>query len=100
MEHPLQGLNEHEALRLILEGTSGATGKAFFRALVKALASALRTEGAWVTQLDAAAGVLDSFALWHGDAWVGHYRYAIKGTPCEDVVNVLAKKQHKHAQTS
>ena len=56
MEHPLQGLKEYEALKLILEGTSRETGREFFRALVKALASALRTQGAWVTQLDSGAG--------------------------------------------
>ena len=87
MEHPLQGLKEHEALKLILEGTSRETGREFFRALVKALASALRTQGAWVTQLDSGAGELDSFALWIGGKWVDDYRYAIAGTPCEEVVN-------------
>ena len=87
MEHPLQGLREHEALKLILEGTSRETGREFFRALVKALASALRTQGAWVTQLDSSAGQLDSFALWLDGEWVDEYRYAIKGTPCEEVVN-------------
>jgi PAS domain S-box-containing protein len=87
MKHPLQGLKEHEALKLILEGTSRETGREFFRSLVKALATALRTQGAWVTQLDSRAGELDSFALWIGGKWVDDYRYAIKGTPCEAVVN-------------
>jgi PAS domain S-box-containing protein len=87
MEHPLQGLKEHEALKLILEGTSRETGREFFRALVKALASALRTQGAWVTQLDSSAGELDSFALWIQGKWVDNYRYAIEGTPCEEVIN-------------
>ncbi|MHC5109257.1 MAG: sigma-54-dependent Fis family transcriptional regulator [Planctomycetota bacterium] len=62
-------------------------GHEFFRALVKALATALRTHGAWVTRLDAAKGQLDSYAMWLDGKWVEEYRYAIKGTPCEDVIN-------------
>jgi PAS domain S-box-containing protein len=87
LDHPLQDLREHEALKLILEGTSRETGHEFFRALVKALAKALRTHGAWVTQLDAAAGELDSFAMWLNGEWVDEYRYTVKGTPCEGVID-------------
>jgi len=87
MNHPLQDLEEHEALKLILEGTSRETGQAFFRALVKALATALRTHGAWVTRLDSGSGELDSFAMWLNGEWVNEYRYSIKGTPCEGVIH-------------
>ena len=87
MEHPLQGLEEHEALKLILEGTSRETGREFFRALVLSLATALRTHGAWVARLDRRAHELDSFALWLDGRFVDDYRYAIGGTPCEQVVS-------------
>jgi len=87
MNNPLQDLREHEAVKLILEGTSRETGQEFFRALVKTLATALRTDGAWVTQLVSGATELDSFAMWLGGEWVDEYRYHVKGTPCEGVID-------------
>lgn len=87
MEHHHNNeIGEHEALKLILEGTSHHTGHNFFRALVKSLAAALNTDGAWVTEFDACAGQLHSFAMWLNGEWVDDYSYSIKGTPCEDVV--------------
>jgi PAS domain S-box-containing protein len=86
MDNPLEGLEEHEAIKLILEGTSRETGRNFFRALVKALAQALHTNGAWVAQFEPGGEWLDSFAMWLDGAWVGEYRYEVQGTPCEVVV--------------
>jgi len=37
---PLHGIDEDEALRIILEGTAKETGEQFFRALVRNLAKA------------------------------------------------------------
>ncbi|MHC4164062.1 MAG: GAF domain-containing protein, partial [Planctomycetota bacterium] len=85
-EHPLD-FQEHEALKLILEGTAHETGREFFHALVKALANALHTYGAWVTELESSGEWLNSFALWLGDRWVDDFRYAIQGTPCEEVIH-------------
>ncbi|MHC4136938.1 MAG: sigma-54-dependent Fis family transcriptional regulator [Planctomycetota bacterium] len=85
-EHPLD-FQEHEALKLILEGTARETGREFFHALVKALADALHTHGAWVTELEPSGEWLKSFALWLGDQWVDDFRYAIQGTPCEEVIH-------------
>ena len=84
-QHPLD-FREHEALKLILEGTARETGREFFHALVKALANALHTYGAWVTELESSGEWLNSFALWLGDRWVDDFRYATQGTPCEDVI--------------
>ena len=51
MEHlPLQDIDLEIALKQILEGTATETGEQFFQALVKNLASALKTHGAWVTE--------------------------------------------------
>jgi hypothetical protein len=47
---PLHNLDIDTALRTILEGTATETGAQFFKALVKNLASALGTHGAWVTE--------------------------------------------------
>jgi PAS domain S-box-containing protein len=85
-EHPLD-FQEHEALRLILEGTARETGREFFQALVKALADSLHTHGAWVTELESSGEWLSSFALWLGGQWVDDFRYAIRGTPCEEVIH-------------
>ena len=38
------------ALRLVVEGTAAETGADFFRTLVRNLAQALETTGAWVTE--------------------------------------------------
>jgi PAS domain S-box-containing protein len=86
VDTPLQDIREHEALKLILEGTSRETGGRFFRALVRTLATALKTHGAWVTEFDASAGKLKAFAFWLGNTWVEDYEYAIRGTPCEEVI--------------
>jgi hypothetical protein len=66
VDSPLQDVREHEALKLILEGTSQETGEGFFRALVRTLARALGTHGAWVTEFDASADKLKAFAFWPG----------------------------------
>ena len=67
---PLQDVSEHEALKLILAGTSRETGQEFFRALVRSLATALRTDGAWVTELESGGDRLKAFAMWLGGEWV------------------------------
>lgn len=43
-------MDEVAALRLVVEGTVSETGGEFFRALVRNLARALSTTGAWVTE--------------------------------------------------
>jgi len=50
MDQPLQNIDVDAALRTILEGTATETGEQFFKALVKNLATALNTHGAWVTE--------------------------------------------------
>jgi PAS domain S-box-containing protein len=87
MDTPFQNLEEHTALKHILEGTSRETGLPFFRALVKSLAAALNVHGAWVTRVDAHACRLEAYALWIGGEFVDGYGYAIPGTPCEEVVS-------------
>ena len=45
-------IDEEAALRAVVEGTAGETGKEFYRALVRNLAIALDTHGAWLTEYD------------------------------------------------
>ncbi|MGA7980608.1 MAG: sigma 54-interacting transcriptional regulator [Chromatiaceae bacterium] len=80
-------LNEENSLLLnILEGTSSDTGEAFFRSLVRELATVMRTYGALVADYDEAASQLRPRAYWLGDQWVEPGPYDIAGTPCEGVI--------------
>src|SRR6185369_4770399 len=81
-----QNLDLDHALRLITEGTAAETGPGFYSALVKALAAALNTDGAWVTEYLEEAGRLRALAFILNGEWITDYEYAIPGTPCETVV--------------
>lgn len=83
---PFDELDENEALRTILEGTSTETGKEFFNALVKNLAKALNTHAALVTEFLENSCRLRAIAFWVGGNWYNNYEYDISGTPCETVI--------------
>jgi PAS domain S-box-containing protein len=85
-ELPFHGLDENAALRSILEGTATETGERFFQALVKNLAKALNTEGAWVTEYLEESEKLRAFAFWMNGEWISDYEYVIAGTPCAYVI--------------
>ena len=74
------------ALRLVVAGTAAETGTEFFRALVRNLAEALRTHGAWVTEYLPEQKRLRALAMWLKDGFIEHYEYDIVGTACADVV--------------
>jgi PAS domain S-box-containing protein len=82
----LRGLDENAALRTILEGTATETGDRFFAALVESLATALNTQGAWVTEYIAESRRLRARAFWMDGQWIEDYEYDIAGTPCEPVI--------------
>ncbi|MFW6079324.1 MAG: sigma 54-interacting transcriptional regulator, partial [Gemmatimonadota bacterium] len=73
-------------LRMILEGTAGQTGEAFFRALVRAVAEALDVYGAWVTEFTDDPVRLRALAFWLGDDYLDDFEYDYRGTPCDPVV--------------
>jgi hypothetical protein len=79
-------IDEGAALRAIIEGTASETGTEFFRELVKNLAHALDTRGAWVTEYDRATTTMRSLAFWFGDDFINDLEYDVTGTPCEPVV--------------
>ena len=79
--------DENTAIRAIMEGTSSETGQVFFKALVKNLALALNTSGAWVTEYNEQENSLDSLAMWFKGSFISEYKYNIVGTPCEPVIN-------------
>jgi PAS domain S-box-containing protein len=83
---PLQNIDVDAALRTILEGTATETGVEFFKALVKNLAAALSTHGAWVTEYYPESRRLRALAFWVGEQWLDGWEMVIDGTPCEQVI--------------
>jgi PAS domain S-box-containing protein len=79
-------IDEETALRAVVEGTASDTGRDFYRALVRNLALALDTHGAWLTELDERRGRLRALAFWLGDRFIDEFDYPIAGTPCETAV--------------
>jgi PAS domain S-box-containing protein len=79
-------IDEDAALRAIVEGTAAETGHAFYRALVRSLAAALDTYGAWLTEYDERAKRLRALAFWLGDRFIDPFEYDIAGTVCETTV--------------
>ncbi|MBD3402691.1 PAS domain S-box protein [candidate division GN15 bacterium] len=78
--------DDEAALRRILAGTAATTGTEFFRALVKNLAAAIGTSGAWVTEYDQPKRKLRALAFWFAGEFVEKYEYVIDGTPCERAI--------------
>jgi PAS domain S-box-containing protein len=77
---------EAAALRLVVEGTASETGEAFFRALVKNLATVMNTTGAWVTEYSPEVRKLRALAFWLDGRFVDSFEYSIDGTACAPVV--------------
>ncbi len=84
---PPRRLNEERALRAVVEGTASETGEQFYRAVVKNLALALDTHGAWITEFDREALTMRVLAIWFGGDWIGNFEYAVAGTPCAAVID-------------
>jgi PAS domain S-box-containing protein len=79
-------IDEELALRAVVEGTASETGQEFYRALVRNLAQALDTYGAWLTEYDEQRDRLRALAFWFGGQWIEGFEYGIAGTPCETAV--------------
>jgi PAS domain S-box-containing protein len=84
--HPSRDIATDAALRLVVEGTVSETGVEFFRALVRNLATAMGTSGAWVTEYLPKEQRLRAYAFWLDGGFVEHFEYPIVGTACEPVV--------------
>jgi len=80
-------VDEERALRAVVEGTASETGEAFYRELVRNLALALDTQGAWVTEFRPESLTMRVLAIWFGDRWLDNFEYAIAGTPCAAVID-------------
>ena len=80
-------IDEETAFRAIVEGTASETGLDFYRALVKNLARALDTHGAWVTEYDPHRQRLRALAFCMGEKTLEGYEYPIVGTPCHTAIH-------------
>jgi len=78
-------IDEDAALRSILEVTAPETGTRFFETLVRSVARALGTRGAWVTEYLPEQRRLRALAFWIGDRYID-WEQGIDGTPCEVVI--------------
>jgi signal transduction histidine kinase/ActR/RegA family two-component response regulator len=78
------GHRAHSALRAVVEGTSVATGEAFFPALAEHLASALGARHALVGAVEESnPGVIRTLAVvWNGRP-APNFTYVLEGTPCD-----------------
>ena len=79
-------LLDESTLRLVVEGTVSETGREFFRGLVRNLAQALGTSGAWATEYLPSEKKLRALAMWLNGECVDHYEYLLAGTACQQVV--------------
>jgi formate hydrogenlyase transcriptional activator len=83
------------ALREIVEGAESETGDRFFYSLVKHLASALRCEYAFVSELLLDRLRFRTRAVWGRGSFMDNFEVPLDGTPCEAV---LAGKSSHHAE--
>jgi PAS domain S-box-containing protein len=73
-------------LRAITEGTAQAVGGAFFRLLVKNLATALEVKYAFVSEFCVDRTKVRTLAFWARDHFKDNFEYPIAHTPCEKVL--------------
>lgn len=84
----MNAFNAEVALRMILEGTSAATGEHFFQSLVYHLAHALGVRYAFLTRCIPGELVTEvqTLAFWQGDCFGQNFTYSIAQTPCQRVL--------------
>src|SRR5438445_858958 len=82
-----QPLPEDAALRAIVEGVESETGDRFFASLVQHLASALRAQYAFVSELSDDRKRFRTRALWGRGAFLPNIDILLAGTPCEGVLH-------------
>jgi PAS domain S-box-containing protein len=78
--------DELTALRMIAEGTAGATGDAFFTQLVEHLARAIGARHAFVAEF-IPPSVARTFAYWSEGKLAPNFEFELAGTPCEEVIH-------------
>ncbi len=73
-------------LKYAVEGTSAATGRNFFRSMVKYLATALDMRYALIGEIDEAdCSSLTTLAVWAGGRIGKNFRHTLANGPCADI---------------
>ena len=75
-----------ERLRLLVAGTAGTTGEAFFRSLVRHLAAALGKANALVGEVR--GNRVRTLAVWSSGRPIDNFEYDLDGSPCAEVIRV------------
>jgi len=77
-----------DMLRWIARATAPLTGEAFFRELMRHMASAFNFKYAFITEcVNYPVTRLRTLACWDGDGFVPNVEYDLAGTPCEETVS-------------
>ncbi len=83
----LERRRSEQTLRSIVQGTASVTGNDFFRSLVCSLATALQVRYALISEFaDASQTRVRAIAFWRGTDFGDNFEYALRGTPCEQVI--------------
>ncbi|MCP5041708.1 MAG: GAF domain-containing sensor histidine kinase [bacterium] len=86
-DQTVPSLSSEEVLRAVMEGTSATSGEAFFRASVENLTRALGMQFASIGLAHEQGGrSIETVALWSDPSLQDNIRYALAGSPCENVV--------------
>jgi formate hydrogenlyase transcriptional activator len=75
-----------DILQLIYQGTATATGEDFFRALVRATATAMQVQFCFVAEFAGSRERVRTLAYWKGEELEDNIEFDLDGTPCEDVL--------------
>jgi len=75
-----------DILHLIYEGTAIATGEDFFRALVRATATAMQVQYCFIAEFAGSRERVRTLAYWAGESMSDNIEFDLDGTPCEDVL--------------
>ena len=79
--------SDDAALREVVEGVESETGDRFFYSLVKHLASALRCEYAFVSEISEDFSRFRTRAVWGRGSFLENFETPLDGTPCDAVLN-------------
>lgn len=76
-----------EILLQLADSTNGLTGEALFEGLTRQLARVLGVRYAFITEHPLAApDTLRTLSFWGGEAWLTNANYALRLTPCVEVI--------------
>lgn len=85
---PAASIIRENLLKTIVEGTFAGVGDEFFQSMVKHLAVALQVRYCFIARMDdKARHEAVTIAMWNGERIAENFRYDIRNTPCEHVVD-------------